>query len=60
MTPRALTDLSRDLQARRQPLSFVVTEISLIWRDRPPNDVFRVDRTIPLSPADPDRRKAYL
>jgi hypothetical protein len=29
-------------------MSFEVREISLIWRGEPPDDVFRVDRTIAL------------
>jgi 2'-5' RNA ligase len=47
----ALAKLQADLQAawtRQGALSFVAGEVSLIWRDRPPDDAFRVDRTIAL------------
>jgi 2'-5' RNA ligase len=43
-----LKHLLETLEARWGPLSFVVSEISLIWRQQPPNDVFQVDRTIAL------------
>jgi 2'-5' RNA ligase len=33
-----------------QTVSFVADGVSLIWREDPPDDVFRVDRTIPLGP----------
>ncbi|HXG18302.1 MAG TPA: 2'-5' RNA ligase family protein [Methylomirabilota bacterium] len=36
------------LQRSWQPLSVQMTEISLIWRGEPPDDVFRVGLTIPL------------
>ncbi len=38
------------LQAAWQPLIFRVDSVSLIWRGDPPDDVFRIDRTIPLGP----------
>lgn len=40
--------LKKTLQAYWEPLSFPAREISLICRDRPPDDVFRVDRRIPF------------
>lgn len=49
----ALTRLENDLQAAwtaRGGLSFVARQVSLIWRGPPPDDVFRVDRNIPLGP----------
>jgi 2'-5' RNA ligase len=44
----AKVNLLASLQQTWRPLSFQVTEISLIWRGEPPDDVFRVDLTIPL------------
>lgn len=44
----ALEELIRSLQERWQPLTFTVTRVSLIWRNDPPDDVFRVDRHIAL------------
>jgi len=46
--PEAVAKLRPKLQADWQPLSFAVREISLIWRNPPPDDVFRVDRVIRL------------
>ncbi len=43
-----LTRLESDLQASWSPLSFSVGRVSLIWRNDPPDDVFRVDRSIDL------------
>lgn len=43
-----LVALEAELQANWQPLSFPVRNVSLIWRNRPPDDVFRVDRRISL------------
>jgi 2'-5' RNA ligase len=43
-----LAKLREQLQAGWQPVSFRVTEISLVWRNEPPDDIFRVDRTIHL------------
>jgi 2'-5' RNA ligase len=40
--------LIESLHASWLPISFEVREISLIWRGEPPDDVFRVDRTIAL------------
>jgi 2'-5' RNA ligase len=37
-----------ELQANWRPVSFAVREISLIWRNRPPDDVFRVDQVVAL------------
>lgn len=44
----ALTNLEHELQEQWRTLSFVVTEISLIWRAPAPDDVFRIDRGVPL------------
>jgi RNA 2',3'-cyclic 3'-phosphodiesterase len=41
--------LKDQLQAAWQPLVFKVDSVSLLWRNDPPDDVFRVDRTIPLA-----------
>ncbi|NLF68734.1 MAG: 2'-5' RNA ligase family protein [Candidatus Anammoximicrobium sp.] len=41
--------LVAELQAAWQPVRFVVSGISLIWRDEPPDDVFQVAATVPLS-----------
>ena len=49
----ALANLQDDLQAAwtaQGELSFVAREVALIWRGSPPDDVFRVDRNIPLGP----------
>jgi len=43
-----LEELERKLQSDWRPLSFVVREISMIWRNPPPDDVFRIGRTVPL------------
>jgi 2'-5' RNA ligase len=43
-----LRGLQEELQASWQSLSFMVSEISLIWRRPPPEDVFRLERTIAL------------
>ena len=36
-------------QPKWQPLTFYVSEVHLIWRNDPPNDVFEVDQTIAFS-----------
>jgi 2'-5' RNA ligase len=43
-----LEELLERLQANWRPLTFTAHEISLIWRENPPDDVFRVDRGIRL------------
>jgi 2'-5' RNA ligase len=45
---QAMTGLKRELQSHWRPLSFQIAEASLIWRNPPPDDVFRVDRVVPL------------
>ena len=40
--------LLAELQASWKLLSFRACEVSLIWRNDPPDDVFRVDRPIPF------------
>jgi 2'-5' RNA ligase len=44
----AVSALLRSLRSGWQPLTFMTSEISLIWRGEPPDDVFRVDRTVGL------------
>jgi 2'-5' RNA ligase len=44
----ALDELLRRLQDSWEPLRFTVNRVSLIWRNKPPDDVFRVDREIRL------------
>ncbi|HOB75483.1 MAG TPA: 2'-5' RNA ligase family protein [Phycisphaerae bacterium] len=45
---REMERLKTDLQANWRPVSFRIEGVSLIWRGRPPDDVFRVGRVIPL------------
>jgi 2'-5' RNA ligase len=40
--------LHEHLQSQWQPLTCMVREISLIWRDQPPDDVFRVGWKVQL------------
>ncbi len=40
--------LLQDLQAGWRPIRFRVDSVQLIWRDNPPDDTFRVDRSLPL------------
>lgn len=44
----ALQALLADLQGTWTRVQFQVSEASLIWRNDPPDDVFRVGRTIPF------------
>jgi len=44
----ALEELTRSLRESWRPIVFRATQVSLIWRDAPPNDVFQVDRSVPL------------
>jgi 2'-5' RNA ligase len=44
----AMADLKPRLQAQWQPISFQVEEVSLIWRNDAPDDIFRVARVVPL------------
>jgi 2'-5' RNA ligase len=44
----ALFDVVADLQAGWTPIRFYASEISLIWRSDPPDDVFRVGRSVRL------------
>jgi 2'-5' RNA ligase len=52
--PERLDKLKQQLQASWREVTFVVREVSLIWRGRPPDDAFRVDRPVRLGrcPAD--------
>ena len=43
-----LARLKSELQDHWSPLSFVVSKVSLIWRNPPPDDVFRVGRAVGL------------
>ena len=45
---QAMSRLKRELQGNWRPISFQITEASLIWRNPPPDDVFRVDRVVSL------------
>jgi 2'-5' RNA ligase len=45
---RGPEELTRQLQAAWRPIRFAASQVSLIWRGRPPDDVFRVGRTIAL------------
>lgn len=41
--------LCEALTSSWQPITFTTGAIQLIWRGEPPNDVFRVAHTLPLS-----------
>jgi 2'-5' RNA ligase len=43
-----LDELLERLPAQWRPLTFTANRLSLLWRDDPPEDVFRVDRTVHL------------
>lgn len=43
-----LARLKSELQEHWSPLAFAVNEVNLIWRNPPPDDVFRVDRAVRL------------
>jgi RNA 2',3'-cyclic 3'-phosphodiesterase len=45
---REMMELKEALQASWQPLAFMACEISLIWRGEPPDDVFRIGKTVRL------------
>jgi 2'-5' RNA ligase len=45
---REMSELKEALQASWQPLTFTASEISLIWRGEPPDDVFRIGETVGL------------
>ncbi len=40
--------LTRRLQSEWRSVVFLADRVSLIWRSQPPDDVFAVDRTLPL------------
>jgi 2'-5' RNA ligase len=44
----ALEDLFDELQSEWTPIRFRASEISLIWRDDPPDDLFQVGRSVGL------------
>lgn len=41
-------ELQNELEETWKPVSFTAREVSMIWRNDPPDDIFRVDRTVPL------------
>lgn len=43
-----MEQLKAALQRDWEPVSFRVTEVSLVWRGDPPDDVFRVGAAVPL------------
>jgi 2'-5' RNA ligase len=43
-----LEELIGSLRESWRPIVFRATQVSLIWRDAPPNDVFQVDRAVHL------------
>ena len=45
---RKMHTLLLELQQNWKPISFIVREISLIWRGDPPDDVFRVAHEVAL------------
>lgn len=49
----ALGELLADLQAGWTPIRFQASEISLIWRNDPPDDVFRVGQSVKLGATNP-------
>jgi 2'-5' RNA ligase len=46
-----MTATRQSLQTQWQPLTFLADRVSLIWRGQPPDDIFRVDRTLQLGRA---------
>jgi 2'-5' RNA ligase len=44
-----LDRLKKELTEGWSPLSFGIKDVKLIWRNPPPDDVFRIDRTIRLA-----------
>lgn len=42
-------ELVRAMGSEWTPITFQVSTVSMIWRDDPPHDVFRVARSIPLA-----------
>jgi 2'-5' RNA ligase len=45
---RALGELLAELESSWRPVRFRASEISLIWRNDPPDDVFRVGQSVQL------------
>ena len=43
-----LGELQEELQTSWQPISFKAKQVSLIWRNLPPDDIFRVALEVPL------------
>ena len=54
---RAMEERIERLQNGWRPPAFRVDAVSLIWRGEPPDDVFRVGRTVPLGGALEGRRR---
>jgi len=46
---KVMSAVRKKLQKHWNPISFTVDQVSLIWRNDPPDDAFRLDRTIPLA-----------
>jgi hypothetical protein len=46
-----MVHLLQELQADWTPIRFRVNSVQLIWRNDRPDDVFRVDRSVPLQGA---------
>ena len=44
-------ELQTQVEASWKPIEFTVDKISLIWRNDPPDDVFRIDYEVPLGPS---------
>jgi 2'-5' RNA ligase len=45
---KELEQMRKELAERWAPATFIAREVSLVWRDNPPDDVFEVDRSIRL------------
>lgn len=46
--PERLEAVAGSLRAQWRPLRFLVDRVYLIWRNAPPDDVFRIDRSVVL------------
>jgi len=43
-----LSEVTQAIREGWRPLTFVATQVSLVWRNAPPDDVFRIDRHVAL------------
>jgi 2'-5' RNA ligase len=50
---RQMVTLKAELQKSWRPIAFTASEIHLIWRREPPDDVFRIDQRVLLSTEEP-------